>query len=283
MTNQNILDGKKCAQAVYEKLSQELKNNQNQQKPGLATVLVGNNPASQVYIRHKIKACEKLGIVSFHHDLPEDTTQKELLDLVARLNSDPKVHGILVQLPLPKGIDEALIIQTIDPKKDVDGFHPENVGRLLLGQEALFSCTPFGVMKLLAHNQIEVFGKHAVIVGRSNIVGKPLAMMLLAQNATVTICHSKTQNIAAICAQADILVAAVGRPKMVKASWVKPKAVVVDVGINRLEDGSLCGDVDFDEVSPKASWITPVPGGVGPMTIATLLANTVAAFQKHSQ
>jgi methylenetetrahydrofolate dehydrogenase (NADP+)/methenyltetrahydrofolate cyclohydrolase len=252
-------------------------------KPGLAVVLVGEDAASQVYVRNKIKACEEAGIASFHHTLPADTAQADLLALLDRLNADAAVHGILVQLPLPGHIEEQTVIERILPQKDVDGFHPINVGRLSLGLPALEPCTPRGCMILAQSVQPDLTGLHAVIVGRSNIVGKPMAQMLLAANCTVTVAHSRTRDLPAVCREADVLVAAVGRPQMIRGDWVKPGAIVLDVGINRIprEDGSgkmrLVGDVAYDEAAAVASAITPVPGGVGPMTIACLLRNTVIA------
>ena len=252
-------------------------------RPGLAVVLVGEDPASQVYVRNKIKACGEVGIVSTHHTLPAETSQADLLALLDRLNADASVHGILVQLPLPAGIDEQTVIDRIAPEKDVDGFHPVNVGRLSLGLSALEPCTPRGCVILAQSVCKDLSGLHAVILGRSNIVGKPMAQMLLAENCTVTIAHSRTRDLPAVCRSADIIVAAVGRPEMVRGDWIKPGAIVIDVGINRVprEDGSgksrLVGDVAYAEAAEVASAITPVPGGVGPMTIAGLLRNTVIA------
>lgn len=243
---------------------------------GLAVVLVGENPASKVYVRMKQKACAEVGIYSEEHKLPETTTQEELLTLVDQLNADTKIHGILVQLPLPNGIDELEVLSRVDPKKDVDGFHPVNVGRLSIGEDTLVPCTPAGVLEMLHRENVPIEGQKVVVLGRSNIVGKPVAQLFLRENATVTVCHSRTKNLAEECSQADILVVAVGRPAMVKEDWVKPGAVVIDVGINRVDD-ALIGDVDFDTVSEKAGRITPVPGGVGPMTIAMLMSNTARA------
>jgi methylenetetrahydrofolate dehydrogenase (NADP+) / methenyltetrahydrofolate cyclohydrolase len=245
-------------------------------QPGLATVLVGSDPASQVYVRNKNQATEKAGMRSFHHELPASTPQAELDALIAHLNDDRGVHGILVQSPLPEGLDEQRAFSLISPAKDVDGFHPWNVGQLMLGRPGLRSCTPAGVMELLREEGVDLVGADAVVLGRSNIVGKPLAMMLLAAHCTVTITHSRTRDLARHAARADILVAAIGRPRFVTADMVKPGAVVIDVGINRTDDG-LVGDVDFGPVSELASAITPVPGGVGPMTIAMLLRNTLEA------
>lgn len=245
--------------------------------PGLAVVIVGNDPASRVYVNSKKKACAEVGFNSYEYALPEDTTQQELLELVEKLNNDSKVNGILCQLPLPKQIDENAIINAIRPEKDVDAFHPFNVGKIMIGEFAFLPCTPAGVMELIDSTGVEVSGKNCVVIGRSNIVGKPMSMLLLHRSGTVTICHSKTQNLTEICKNADILVAAVGRANFVTADMVKEGAVVIDVGMNRLENGKLCGDVDFNEVEKKASFITPVPGGVGPMTIAMLMQNTLTA------
>ena len=244
---------------------------------GLAVVIVGNNPASRVYVNNKKKACAEVGFNSYEYALPEETTQEELLDLVKKLNEDDKVNGILVQLPLPEHIDENAVINTIRPEKDVDAFHPENVGHIMIGDFNFLPCTPAGVMEMLAQSGIETEGKDCVVIGRSNIVGKPMAMLLLHKNATVTICHSRTKNLAEICRRADILVAAVGRAKFVTADMIKDGAVVIDVGMNRLESGKLCGDVDYDDCFEKAGYITPVPGGVGPMTIAMLMKNTLTS------
>jgi methylenetetrahydrofolate dehydrogenase (NADP+)/methenyltetrahydrofolate cyclohydrolase len=248
--------------------------------PGLAVVLVGENPASRVYVRNKIAACAEVGIVSRSLELPDTLSEAELLAKIAALNADPAINGILVQLPLPKHIAVSKVLKAIDPDKDVDGFNLENVGGLVTGERVLEPCTPAGCIKMLEMCGIAIEGKHAVIVGRSNIVGKPVAMMLLARGATVSICHSKTRDLGAMTRQGDILVAAVGVPKMIKGSMVKPGAVVLDVGINRMSDGKLCGDVDFDEVRNVAAHITPVPGGVGPMTIAMLMFNTVLAARR---
>lgn len=272
-----IIDGKAIAQEIRAELAQkvaELSKKGNQ--PGLAVVLVGENPASQVYVRMKKRACEEIGVYSAVHRLPAETTQEELLRLVEELNEDPKIHGVLVQLPLPGGLDETEVINRISPDKDVDGFHPSNVGKLWIGEEGFVPCTPAGVLELVRRTGVPLSGKNAVVLGRSNIVGKPVASLLLRENATVTVCHSRTKDVAAECARADILIAAVGRPRLVKKDWVKPGAVVIDVGINRLE-GKLVGDVDYEEVSQVAGAITPVPGGVGPMTIAMLLKATVEA------
>lgn len=245
--------------------------------PGLAVVIVGDDPASRTYVNNKKKACAETGIYSEEYALPASTTQQELMNLVARLNEKNDIHGILVQSPLPNGLDEEAVVEAINPQKDVDAFHPSNVGRIMIGNYHFLPCTPAGVIELLKSEHIEISGKNCVVLGRSNIVGKPMAMLLLHNNGTVTICHSKTKNMSEICKCADILIAAVGKPNFVTADMVKPGAVVIDVGINRNENGKLCGDVDFSAVEPIASYITPVPGGVGPMTIAMLLKNTVAA------
>ena len=250
-------------------------------RPGLAVVIVGSDPASCVYVRNKERACEQVGFYSEKYERPEETTQEQLLALVDRLNRDDKIHGILVQSPLPKHLNEEEVVLAIDPSKDVDAFHPYNVGKIMIGNHAFLPCTPAGVMELLRRSGIEVSGKECVVVGRSNIVGKPMAMLLLQANGTVTICHSRTKDLAAVCRRADILVCAIGKPRFFTADMVKPGAVVIDVGINRGEDGKLCGDVDFDAVEPLASYITPVPGGVGPMTITMLLRNTLTAVQNR--
>ena len=279
-----IIDGKEVSAQVKEQVKEEaaqLKAATGLQV-GLAVVIVGNNPASRVYVNNKKNACEAVGFQSFEYALDEDTTQEELLELVEVLNENPQVNGILVQLPLPKQIDEKAIINAISPDKDVDAFHPSNVGRIMIGSYAFLPCTPDGVMELIASTGVSVSGKNCVVIGRSNIVGKPMAMLLLHQNGTVTICHSRTQNLKEICAQADILVAAVGKANFVTADMVKEGAVVIDVGMNRLDNGKLCGDVDFAAVEPKAGYITPVPGGVGPMTIAMLMRNTLTAAKQQN-
>ena len=249
--------------------------------PGLAVIIVGDDPASRVYVNNKKKACAEVGFLSEEYALPAETSQEELLELIDRLNKREDIDGILCQLPLPKHLDEKAVINAISPLKDVDAFHPSNVGRIMIGDYDFLPCTPAGVMEMLHFAGIEVSGKNCVVIGRSNIVGKPMAMLLLHENGTVTICHSRTKNLKEVCAAADILVAAVGKPKFVKADMVKEGAVVLDVGINRDENGKLCGDVDFEEVEPKASYITPVPGGVGPMTIAMLMKNTLKAAQNR--
>lgn len=278
-----LIDGKETAKAVREKIHSEVEAfaAESGKRPGLAVVIVGEDPASQVYVRNKHKACAEVGMYSEVHALPADTDEETLLSLIARLNADEKINGILVQLPLPKHLDEKKVILAIDPKKDVDAFHPVNVGKIMIGDFTFAPCTPAGVMELLHHYGIDVCGKHCVIIGRSNIVGKPQAMLMLKENATVTVCHSRTVGLADIVRGADIVVAAVGRPKFVTADMVKDGAVVVDVGINRTAEGKLRGDVDFDAVEPKAAYITPVPGGVGPMTITMLLKNTLSAAREQ--
>lgn len=271
----NIIDGKAISAAVKEQVRDEIAR--DNLKVGLAVVIVGDDPASRVYVNNKKKACEFCGIKSYEYALPAETSQEELLELVDTLNADANVNGILVQLPLPKHLDEKAVIERISPDKDVDAFHESNVGRIMIGNYSFLPCTPAGCMELIHSTGVEVSGKECMVIGRSNIVGKPMAMLLLHENGTVTVCHSKTRDLAEVCRRADILVAAVGRPNFVTADMVKPGAVVIDVGINRLDNGKLCGDVKFDEVSEVAGWITPVPGGVGPMTIAMLMRNTVTA------
>ncbi|MBX9679442.1 MAG: bifunctional methylenetetrahydrofolate dehydrogenase/methenyltetrahydrofolate cyclohydrolase FolD [Gemmataceae bacterium] len=284
-----ILDGKKLSETIRQEVAAATAElaAAHGVKPGLAAVLVGENPASQIYVRNKRKACENAGLASWLHQLSADTTQQQLLDLVAQLNADPQVHGILVQLPLPKQIEEAAIIRAVSPLKDVDGFSPESLGRMVEGHPRFLPCTPAGVQEMLRRYQIPTEGKHVVIVGRSNIVGKPLANMLMQKgpgaDATVTICHSRTKNIAEFTRQADIVVMAIGQAKFLKADMIREGAVVVDVGINRLPDGKLAGDVDYQEVAPKTYAITPVPGGVGPMTIAMLLKNTAESCRLSLQ
>jgi methylenetetrahydrofolate dehydrogenase (NADP+)/methenyltetrahydrofolate cyclohydrolase len=279
-----IIDGRQISAQVKEQVRAEAAEllEKHGVQAGLAVVIVGNNPASRVYVNNKKKACETVGFRSFEYALPEETTQEELLELVDTLNKDDKVNGILVQLPLPAQIDETAIINAISPEKDVDAFHPQNVGRIMIGDYAFLPCTPAGVMELLDASGVEVSGKKCVVIGRSNIVGKPMAMLLLHRSGTVTICHSKTQELASVTRKADILVAAVGRANFVTADMVKEGAVVIDVGMNRLENGKLCGDVDYAAVAPKASRITPVPGGVGPMTIAMLMKNTLTAAKAQN-
>lgn len=270
-----IIDGKAVSAKIKEQVRDEIARDNI--KAGLAVVIVGSDPASRVYVNNKKKACEFCGIKSFEYALPEETTMEQLLELIDTLNADKNVNGILVQLPLPKQLDEKAVIERISPKKDVDAFHETNVGKIMIGNYSFLPCTPAGCMELIHSTGVSVAGKECVVIGRSNIVGKPMAMLLLHENGTVTVCHSKTKNLAEVCRRADILVAAVGKPNFVTADMVKEGAVVIDVGINRLENGKLCGDVKFDEVSEKASFITPVPGGVGPMTIATLMKNTLTA------
>lgn len=272
------IDGKAVAVKIKTQVAREVTALKEQGiQPGMAVVLVGNDPASKIYVNNKKKACAETGIYSEEYMLPAETTQEELLALISKLNADEKINGILVQSPLPKHLDEKLVVEHIDPNKDVDAFHAYNVGRIMIGDFAFLPCTPAGVIELIRSTGVEIAGKNCVVVGRSNIVGKPMAMLLLHNNGTVTICHSKTQNLAEICRSADILVAAVGRPKFFTADMVKPGAIVIDVGMDRDENGKLCGDVDYSAVEPIASYITPVPGGVGPMTIAMLMKNAVNA------
>lgn len=279
MTN-NIIDGNQIAAQVTEKVKTRVDNLKAKGiTPGLAVVLVGNNAASQTYVNNKTKTCERLGMYSVLIELDANVSEQELLENVAALNNDEKIHGILVQLPLPKHIDEDRVIASISPLKDVDGFHPESVGKMMIGQQTFLPCTPFGVMKLLEYSGIDIASKHAVIIGRSNIVGKPMGQLLLQNDATVTYCHSKTKDLHSFTKQADILVVATGRAKMIDASYMKEGVVVIDVGINRDENNKLCGDVDFASAQEVASKITPVPGGVGPMTIAMLMENTCLAAE----
>ncbi|HOA34305.1 MAG: bifunctional methylenetetrahydrofolate dehydrogenase/methenyltetrahydrofolate cyclohydrolase FolD [Clostridiales bacterium] len=275
-----LIDGKALAAEIRQAAALRVKSlNERGKTVGLAVIIVGNDPASRVYVNNKKKACAEVGIESFEYALSEDTTQDELLALIEKLNHDDRVDGILCQLPLPKHLNADAVIDSISPDKDVDGFHAVNVGRLSLNKQGMRPCTPAGVMRMLQSKGIEVEGKHCVVIGRSNIVGKPAAVMLINAGATVTVCNSKTKNLSEITRQADILIAAVGRPGFVTADMVKDGAVVIDVGINRDENGKLCGDVDFDTVKEKASYITPVPGGVGPMTIAELIENTVLSAE----
>jgi len=277
-----IIDGNKIAQDIRQAVREEASDLARRTGivPGLAVVLAGDDPASKVYVGRKAKACAEVGFLSREYKLPADVGEAELLALIRDLNNDRRIHGILVQLPLPKHIVTDKIIAAIDPNKDVDGFHPANVGRLVTGSPLFIPCTPRGIMELIARTGIELSGKDAVVIGRSNIVGKPMAFLLLAQNVTVTMCHSKTKDLPAAARRADVLIAAVGKPHMITADMVKEGAVVIDVGVNRLENGKLAGDVAFDEVAPKASAITPVPGGVGPMTIAMLMKNTLDAAKR---
>lgn len=274
-----ILDGKKVSAWLQSEVAEAISKrvSEGHQPPGLAVVLVGNDEASHVYVNNKIKACERTGIRSVSHQLPRQTSSKALLALIDDLNADPSIHGILVQLPLPEHINETEVTNRIDPSKDVDGFHASNVGHLALRQPGLRPCTPRGIMTLLHHHEIDPKGMHCVVVGASNIVGRPLMLEMLFAGATVTVCHRFTRELAAHVAQADVLCVAVGNPKIVDAAWIKPGAIVIDIGINRKAEGGICGDVDFVKASEKASWITPVPGGVGPMTVATLMQNTYEA------
>lgn len=275
-----IIDGKKISQEIKDELREQVAEQKKLGKEAaLAVIQVGNDPASSVYVRNKKRACEYIGIGSLNYELPEETTEAELLDLIAELNAKKEVSGILVQLPLPKHMDEDKVIRAIDPAKDVDGFHPQNVGALVIGQKGFVSCTPAGIIELLKRNDIEIDGKHCVVVGRSNIVGKPMALLMLRENATVTVTHSHTANLKEICKQADILIVAIGKNQFITADYVKEGAVVIDVGIHRDENNKLSGDVKFDEVEPLASAITPVPGGVGPMTIAMLMNNCVETMR----
>ena len=281
----HIIDGKAVAQRVTDEVRANVAAHvaAGGVAPGLAVVLVGENAASQVYVRNKRKTTEAVGMRSFAHDLPATASEAQVLALVDRLNADPSVNGILVQLPLPKHIDPERVIERIDPKKDVDGFHPYNIGRLVLKMPMLRPCTPYGCMRLLKETGQDLVGMHAVVIGQSNIVGRPMALELLMARCTVTICHSATRDLPGIVRQGDIVVAGVGKAKFVPGDWIKPGAIVIDVGINRMDGGKLCGDVDFAQAAEVAGWITPVPGGVGPMTIATLLANTLQAAQWQAQ
>lgn len=273
-----VIDGKKISAQIKDELKDKVSTLKADGKEiCLAVIQVGNDPASTVYVGNKKKACEYIGIKSLAYELPEETTEQELIAIIDKLNADDSVHGILVQLPVPKQINEDHIIQAISPKKDVDGFHPASVGALSIGQKGFVSCTPAGVIQLLKRSNIEIEGKECVVIGRSNIVGKPMAMLLLRENGTITVCHSKTKNLKEVCKRADILIVAIGRPRMIDASYVKPGATVIDVGIHRDENNKLCGDVDYASVEPIAGAITPVPGGVGPMTIAMLMNNCVEA------
>lgn len=276
-----ILDGKALSAKVRGQIKAEVEQMADEGiTPGLAVVIVGEDPASQVYVRNKEKACEEVGVYSEKYALPEQTTQEELLALVEKLNQKPDIDGILVQLPLPKHLDEKAVIEAISPDKDVDAFHASNVGKIMIGDYKFLPCTPAGIMELIREAGVEIAGRECVVVGRSNIVGKPMAMLLLHQNGTVTVCHSRTKNLAEVTRRADILVAAVGKANFITGDMVKEGAVVIDVGMNRNEEGKLCGDVDFAAVEPKAGFITPVPGGVGPMTITMLMRNTIAAARR---
>lgn len=271
-----VIDGKKISQEIKDELREKVVSLKNEGKEAaLAVILVGNDPASTVYVGNKKKACEYIGIRSQSYELPEDTSEDELLELIEKLNQDDSVNGILVQLPLPEHISEDKIIRAISPLKDVDGFHPQNVGKLVIGEEGFVPCTPAGIILLLKRSGIEIEGKNCVVVGRSNIVGKPMALLMLRENATVTVAHSRTRNLKEICRQADILIVAIGKPQFITAEYIKEGAVVIDVGIHRDENNKLCGDVKYDEVAEHTSAITPVPGGVGPMTIAMLMHNCV--------
>lgn len=276
-----IIDGKKISQEIKDELKERVAAlKEKGVEVTLAVIQVGNNPASTVYVGNKKKACAYVGIRSLAYELPEETTEAELLELVEKLNKDDSVNGILVQLPLPNHIDEDKVIKTIAPEKDVDGFHPESVGRLSIGQKGFVSCTPAGIIQLLKRSDIEIDGKECVIIGRSNIVGKPMSMLLLRENGTVTICHSHTKDLKEVTKRADILIVAIGKTKFVTADYIKEGAVVIDVGMDRDENGKLCGDVDYADVEPKAGAITPVPGGVGPMTIAMLMYNCVSSVEE---
>lgn len=276
-----VLNGKQIALEIRERIKADVaKLSEQGVRPGLAVILVGDDPASHVYVNNKAKACGELGLYSEVHRLPASTTETELLELVDQLNKDTRIHGILVQLPLPAHIREKAVIDAIHPEKDVDGFHPVSAGNLMIGDTGFVPCTPAGIMELIRASGICLSGKHAVVIGRSNIVGKPVAMLLLRENATVTICHSRTENLQEIARQADVLVVAIGKAKQIDRRYVKPGAVVIDVGVNRLENGKLAGDVDYDDVEKTAGYITPVPGGVGPMTITMLMMNTLISARR---
>lgn len=277
----NLIDGKLISTQIKDELKEEVAQLKEKGIEGcLAVIQVGSDPASSVYVRNKKRACEYIGIRSLSYELPEETTEAELLELIAKLNADKSVNGILCQLPLPKHIDEDKIIDAIAPEKDVDGFSPQSVGAMVIGKPGFLPCTPAGVIQLLKRSNIDIEGKNCVVVGRSNIVGKPMAMLMLRENATVTICHSRTKDLKAVCSQADILIVAIGKPLYIDSSYVKDGAVVIDVGIHRDENNKLCGDVNFEDVAPKTSYITPVPGGVGPMTIAMLMSNCVESMKR---
>ncbi len=277
----NLIDGKLISTQIKDELKEEVAQLKEKGIEGcLAVIQVGSDPASSVYVRNKKRACEYIGIRSLSYELSEETTEAELLELIAKLNADKSVNGILCQLPLPKHIDEDKIIDAIAPEKDVDGFSPLSVGAMVIGKQGFLPCTPAGVIQLLKRSNIDIEGKNCVVVGRSNIVGKPMAMLMLRENATVTICHSRTKDLKAVCSQADILIVAIGKPLYIDSSYVKDGAVVIDVGIHRDENNKLCGDVNFEDVAPKTSYITPVPGGVGPMTIAMLMSNCVESMRR---
>ena len=277
-----LIDGKLISQTIKDELKERVAELKKRGHSGsLAVIQVGNDPASSIYVKNKKKACEYIGIGSVSYELSENTSEAELLNIIDELNNKPEIIGILVQLPVPKHINEDKIIRAISPAKDVDGFHVENVGALCVGERGFVSCTPAGVIQLLKRSNVEIAGKHCVVIGRSNIVGKPMALLMLRENATVTVCHSKTQNLKEICKSADILIAAVGKPRMINSEFVKEGAVVIDVGIHRDENNKMCGDVDFDDVKDHVSKITPVPGGVGPMTIAMLMNNCVEAIENR--
>jgi len=277
-----ILDGKSLAAQARASVKREVEAlAQRGIRPGLAVILAGDNPASRVYVTNKVRACEETGVRSELYELPASVGEEALIERVLALNDDEAVHGILVQLPLPKHVDAERVLDTVSPAKDVDGFHPRNLGALMAGRPGVVPCTPLGCLRLIEHAGVQIAGQHAVVVGRSNIVGKPVALLLLQKDATVTLCHSKSKDLAAVCRSADILIAAVGRAKLVGSAMVKPGACVIDVGINRLSDGKLAGDVDFEPVKEIAGWITPVPGGVGPMTIAMLLENCLSAAARQ--
>jgi methylenetetrahydrofolate dehydrogenase (NADP+)/methenyltetrahydrofolate cyclohydrolase len=279
-----LIDGKALAQGIRERIAKDVVELHAKTgiRPGLAAILVGDDPASKLYVKNKQKACDAAGIYVDEHKLPASTTQAELLALIEKVNADPKVHGILVQLPLPKQIDSKVILDAVSPLKDADGFHPYNMGRLVEGTARFTPCTPKGIMKMIESTGVAIEGKRAVVVGRSNIVGKPTALLLMHRNATVTVCHSKTRDLPAVCREAEILVVAIGKARFLTGDMVRAGAVVVDVGVNRLADGTFVGDVDFGPVSERASWISPVPGGVGPMTIAMLLENTLESAKRFA-
>lgn len=275
-----LIDGKEVSASIRNEIKQEVESiHQNGKQIGLAVIIIGEDPASKIYVNNKVKACHETGIASYHYELPEGVSQEEVLRLINTLNQNADVNGILVQLPIPKHLDKDVILTAIDPKKDVDGFSAYQSGKTFLGEKSLVSCTPQGIIALLKYYNIEISGKNAVVIGRSNIVGKPAGLLLLQNNATVTVCHSKTKDLSFFTKNADIIVVAVGKAKFLTADMVKDGAVVVDAGINRLENGKICGDVDFENVAPKCSYITPVPGGVGPMTIAMLMKNTLESFK----